>query len=137
MTDLGSFTPTVLDKMRSLSIMALEFNHDPQMLLEGSYPYHLKKRVLSLEGHLSNQQAEEALRKTLSPRLQHLILSHISERNNTPQLAMLHANRAIQYAGCSDDLHVHLAEQGIPGPIVQIETPIEYGMTEESQTGVV
>ena len=83
-TDLGHVTQEVIDKMRTLSIMALEFNHDLNMLYNGGYPASLKARVSSDFGHLSNEQAADALRQSISPTLQHLILSHLSENNNTP-----------------------------------------------------
>lgn len=121
LTDLGSITPKVLNKMRSLSLMALEFNHDPKMLFEGSYAYSVKQRVASMEGHLSNQQAEDALAEVASPRLQQLIAAHISERNNTFSHVEHHIHRALQRANAIHDIHVHLADQHRQSPVFTIE----------------
>jgi phosphoribosyl 1,2-cyclic phosphodiesterase len=121
LTDLGSVTPNVLNKMRSLSIMALEFNHDPKMLFEGSYSYYVKERVASMEGHLSNQQAEDALAEIASPRLQQLIAAHISERNNTFEHVEMHIHRALRRAGAMHDIQVHLAKQNKPSKIFTLD----------------
>jgi phosphoribosyl 1,2-cyclic phosphodiesterase len=123
LTDLGSVTPNVLNKMRSLSIMALEFNHDPKMLFEGSYSYSVKERVASMEGHLSNKQAEDALAEVASPRLQQLIAAHISERNNTFAHVENHIDRALRRAGAVHDIQVHLAKQNQPSQIFTL-TPL-------------
>jgi phosphoribosyl 1,2-cyclic phosphodiesterase len=119
-TDLGHINDSVLDKMRSLSIMALEFNYDPKMLTEGDYHWRLKERILSDYGHLSNSQAAFALQKTVSPRLHHLILSHISEANNQPQLARKAAIQALERAGHNDIVNIHVAEQYDPSLICTI-----------------
>ncbi|MAA79289.1 MAG: hypothetical protein CL916_08515 [Deltaproteobacteria bacterium] len=128
LTDLGSITPRVLNKMRSLSIMALEFNHDPKMLFEGTYAYSVKERVASMEGHLSNQQAEDALAEIASPRLQQLIAAHISERNNTFSHVERHITRALKRANAIHDIKVHLADQHIQSPIFEIEA--EYSLVD-------
>ena len=110
-TDLGHINAEVMDKMRTLSILALEFNYDLRMLQNGKYPYYLKDRVAGPFGHLSNMQAEAALREAASPMLQHLVLSHISENNNTPELAFDHAYRALSMAGLSSDVNLVVASQ--------------------------
>ena len=126
LTDLGSITPKVLNKMRSLSIMALEFNHDPKMLFEGTYAYSVKERVASMEGHLSNQQAEDALAQVASPRLQQLIAAHISERNNTLSHVEYHITRALKRANAIHDIKVHLADQHSQSPVFEIKA--EYSL---------
>ena len=90
------------------------------MLYQGDYPQHLKDRVASLEGHLSNQQAEDALTVVASPRLQKLIVSHVSERNNTPELAIKHAKRGLRRAGYEEDVEVFFAKQNTPSPLISI-----------------
>jgi phosphoribosyl 1,2-cyclic phosphodiesterase len=110
-TDLGHVPPEVMDKMRTLSILALEFNYDLKLLQNGSYPYYLKDRVAGPFGHLSNLQAEAALREAASPMLQHLVLSHVSENNNTPELVYDHAQRALTSAGLLGEVNLVLAAQ--------------------------
>jgi phosphoribosyl 1,2-cyclic phosphodiesterase len=65
----------------------LESNYDEDMLLKGAYPWHLKKRIASAVGHLSNLQALELLRTNAGINLKCVFLSHLSAENNTPELA--------------------------------------------------
>ena len=87
LTDLGSVTPHVVDAYGECDALVLECNHDRQMLEGGPYPVSLKRRVGGMLGHLSNDQAAALLRQTNVDRLQHLVLSHLSEQNNTVMLA--------------------------------------------------
>ncbi|MGM8227357.1 MBL fold metallo-hydrolase [Cellvibrio sp. ARAG 10.3] len=87
LTDLGSITPHVEACYQSCDAMVLEANHDPAMLAYGSYPPSLKQRVGGQWGHLSNQQAAGFLQRVDTRRLQHLVVAHISQQNNTPALA--------------------------------------------------
>lgn len=87
LTDLGSITPHVEACYQSCDAIVLEANHDPSMLASGSYPYSLKQRVGGQWGHLSNQQAAGFLQRIETQRLQHLVVAHISQQNNTPALA--------------------------------------------------
>lgn len=87
LTDLGSITPHVLDHYRRCHSLLLEFNHDLPMLLAGSYPEHLKRRVGGDWGHLNNQQAASLLGQLGPAQLQHLVVAHISENNNSREKA--------------------------------------------------
>jgi phosphoribosyl 1,2-cyclic phosphodiesterase len=87
LTDLGSITPHVIDNFRACQSLLLEFNHDLSMLLDGPYPPHLKRRVGGDWGHLNNQQAAELLRQIDGSALRHLVVAHISEKNNSRALA--------------------------------------------------
>lgn len=87
--DSGEVTLAMLDAMQSADLLILESNHDLQRLLRGPYPYHLKQRILSTTGHLSNDQAAEAVLRTWhGDSLRWLWLSHLSRTNNTPRLAL-------------------------------------------------
>jgi phosphoribosyl 1,2-cyclic phosphodiesterase len=86
-TDLGRVTPSIVAALSSLDGLILEMNHDEAMLERGPYPKRLKQRILSDYGHLSNTQAAHLLDQVLHPGLQHLALAHLSEKNNTPELA--------------------------------------------------
>jgi len=88
LTDLGDITPHIIETYRHCDVMLLEFNHDVAMLAEGPYPYSLKQRVGGRLGHLNNQQAAHLLHHVEQQKLQHLVLSHISEQNNHPDLAL-------------------------------------------------
>jgi phosphoribosyl 1,2-cyclic phosphodiesterase len=119
-TDLGHVTDEVLDKMRSLSLMVLEFNHDELMLINGDYNEALKGRILSDYGHLSNKQAAIALEKAVSPRLQHVLVAHVSDSNNRYELAKQAACIAIENTGHTDIVQLHIAEQHKPSSIYRV-----------------
>lgn len=87
LTDLGSITAHVEGYYQDLDAMVLEANHDPFMLASGTYPPSLKRRVGGLWGHLSNQQAAGFLQRLNCSRLQHLVVAHISQQNNSLELA--------------------------------------------------
>jgi phosphoribosyl 1,2-cyclic phosphodiesterase len=87
LTDLGHITRFVIEQYRSCHALLLECNHDVQMLNDGPYPYALKQRVGGPHGHLNNQQAASLLAEIELAQLRHLVISHISEQNNSPQLA--------------------------------------------------
>lgn len=86
-TDLGSLTPAVIAALDGVDALLLECNHDPRMLANGPYPPSLQARVGGNYGHLANRQAAELLASIDHPRLRHLVAAHLSEKNNTPQLA--------------------------------------------------
>lgn len=83
LTDVGSLTPYIVEHYKACDALVLEANHDPDMLKFGPYPPSLKRRVAGDYGHLSNQQAAGLLRHVAGDKLQHLVLAHISEKNNT------------------------------------------------------
>jgi len=87
LTDLGHATRFIEEQYRHCDALMLECNHDVQMLATGPYPNRLKKRVAGDYGHLSNKQAASLVKMIDLDRLQHLVMAHVSEKNNTPQLA--------------------------------------------------
>jgi phosphoribosyl 1,2-cyclic phosphodiesterase len=103
-TDLGQPTALVADHLQGLDLLVLEANHDVDMLREGDYPPQLKARILSRVGHLSNAAMADLLARVCSPRLRHLVLAHLSESNNHPDLARFAAEEVLQ--GTSVTLHV-------------------------------
>ena len=112
-TDLGRSTGLVEHVLGQLDVAVVEFNHDLDMLMDGEYPWQLKQRVRGPHGHLSNAQAGDLLRRGASQRLQHLILAHLSQDNNTAELARQAAERALHDAGCHR-VQVSVAEQDRP-----------------------
>lgn len=86
-TDIGHVTKTVLDSLKDSNILLLESNHDVDMLLNGSYPELLKRRIYGEKGHLSNETAGKLLACVMSGKLKHVVLGHLSEENNTERLA--------------------------------------------------
>ena len=87
LTDLGSITPRVVEAFDGVDALLLECNHDLEMLASGPYPPSLQARVGGLYGHLNNTQAADFLRRINHGRLRHLVAAHLSERNNSPELA--------------------------------------------------
>ena len=87
LTDLGSITPHVEDCYGTCDALVLEANHDPGMLASGPYPPALKRRVGGPWGHLSNLQTAGFLARVERARLQHLVVAHISQKNNSTALA--------------------------------------------------
>jgi phosphoribosyl 1,2-cyclic phosphodiesterase len=85
-TDIGIACPQVIRYFRKCHAVFLEANYCPDMLATGSYPIYLKRRISSDTGHLSNMQALDLFTKFKTRRLTHLILSHLSENNNNPQV---------------------------------------------------
>lgn len=86
MTDTGIVTGEAHEALSGVRILALESNHDIQMLEEGPYPYPVKRRVRSDFGHLSNVQAANELEALLSSNLEHVVAMHISQNNNSYRL---------------------------------------------------
>jgi phosphoribosyl 1,2-cyclic phosphodiesterase len=86
LTDLGSITSQVEAAYQECDALILESNHDAAMLASGPYPYQLKQRVGGPWGHLSNQQAAGLLARLDRQRLQHLVVAHISQQNNAPDV---------------------------------------------------
>lgn len=121
LTDLGRPTALVAGKLRGLDALALEYNHDVEMLLEGPYPWHLKQRIRSNHGHLSNDQASDLLKRTIGDSLKHLVLAHLSEKNNSPARAIASANRALKEVG-AEQVQVTLAEQHQAAEPIRVRT---------------
>ena len=96
-TDLGYMPELVKHHLREADFLILESNHDLEMLKVGPYPWYIKQRVMSRTGHLSNTIVSEFLRGlgSFRRRARHLVLAHISEQNNTPDLARICAEEAL------------------------------------------
>jgi phosphoribosyl 1,2-cyclic phosphodiesterase len=96
-TDLGYLPENVKHYLRGCQAMILESNHDLEMLRTGPYPWHLKQRVMGRTGHLSNTALCDFLRgEEFDGETQTVILAHLSEQNNHPQLAQMEAARALE-----------------------------------------
>jgi phosphoribosyl 1,2-cyclic phosphodiesterase len=87
LTDVGSLTPHIRNMLNGCDALMLECNHDLEMLRQGPYAHALKKRVGGWLGHLDNQTSAQLLSQLDYSRFKHVIAAHLSETNNTPQLA--------------------------------------------------
>ena len=88
LTDTGYINRKYVNFAKNLDLYMIESNHDEKMLMEGPYPYILKQRVISDQGHLSNKYTGNFLNKVIGDKTKCIILAHLSENNNTPELAL-------------------------------------------------
>lgn len=86
-TDLGTYNDYTVESLRGMNALLLEANHDVNMLQVGRYPYYLKQRILGEKGHLSNERAGQLLCQLLHGDLEAVVLGHLSQENNLPELA--------------------------------------------------
>jgi phosphoribosyl 1,2-cyclic phosphodiesterase len=94
--DLGYLSNLVLERLRGCDGIVIESNHDVQMLKVGPYPWALKQRVMSRRGHLSNDSVAQYLANDFDGKAAHVVLAHLSKKNNLPELALLSAQRALE-----------------------------------------
>jgi phosphoribosyl 1,2-cyclic phosphodiesterase len=118
-TDLGYMPGNVKQALGGADVLLLESNHDLEMLRDGPYPWSVKQRVLSRVGHLSNAATAEFLAREYDGGAAYIVLGHLSESNNAPELARLAAEQAIGDRMSLLGNKILLAEQGTPlGSIV-------------------
>jgi phosphoribosyl 1,2-cyclic phosphodiesterase len=115
-TDIGLPCSNVVRYFQQCQAVFLESNYDEDMLMKGSYPYHLKNRIHGDKGHLSNSQALQLFKKYKSPTLSHLFLSHLSKNNNCPKLVY---NLFSKHAG---DVQVIVTSRYEESALYRIET---------------
>jgi len=113
-TDLGYIPPNVKAQLKGVDLLLLESNHDLEMLRDGPYPWSVKQRVLSRVGHLSNEAASTYLETEYDGQAAYVILGHLSESNNLPELARIAAERALLGRASLLCNHLLLAEQHEP-----------------------
>ena len=94
-TDLGSITAAVEEGLLGCEAVVLECNHDPDMLMTGPYPYVLKRRIASRNGHLSNADCAAFSVRLAERGMKRLLLAHLSETNNLPELALGEVSAAL------------------------------------------
>lgn len=87
-TDTGYINRKYKEKLSNKNIYIMESNHDIKMLQEGKYPYHLKQRILSDRGHLSNEMSSKYLSEFIGDNTKKVILIHLSHENNNPDIAL-------------------------------------------------
>jgi phosphoribosyl 1,2-cyclic phosphodiesterase len=118
-TDLGYLPSNVHMHLKGCDILMLESNHDLDMLRDGPYPWSVKQRVMSRVGHLSNDAAADFLEQSYDGQAAYVVLAHLSESNNLPELARLTAERALRDRVSLLANRLVLAEQSRPThPIV-------------------
>lgn len=103
-TDLGYLSDEVKENLLGCDMVVIESNHDIEMLRNGPYPYYLKRRILSDQGHLSNAACAQFLPELLKSGVRRFMLAHLSDTNNTPRLALETSLSALVQAGFVQDV---------------------------------
>ena len=101
-TDLGHITPTVEKYMSKSDYLIIEANYDLEMLKFGSYPYHLKNRIIGLNGHLSNKECADFISEIYHDNMKYIFLCHLSRDNNHPELAL----KTVEYKLLENDIRI-------------------------------
>jgi len=115
LTDLGHPFPGLGEIIAGLDFAYIEANHDIAMLLDGPYPPALKERIRGPRGHLANEEAADLVRRWAGPRLERIVLAHLSEHNNTPEVAIETFRREVPRS-----LHLAVASRHTPSEMFEI-----------------
>ncbi len=117
-TDLGYIPESVKYHLNRCDLLMIEANHDLEMLKVGPYPWSVKQRVMSRVGHLSNAVTCDFLADELDSRAQYVVLGHVSESNNHPELVRALAAEALDRRGFFAP-QISVAEQSRPSEVIQ------------------
>ncbi len=115
-TDLGHVTALVREHLRGCRMLIVEANHDPGMLMDGPYPWFLKQRIRGRTGHLANHETGRLLADILHPGLDHVVLAHLSETNNTPEKALAEISALVS----GTTIRLQAASQSVPSPLLTL-----------------
>lgn len=119
-TDLGYVPELVKEHVRGCHCLIFESNHDLEMLKVGPYPWFVKQRVMGRQGHLSNLATAQFLSEDYDGAAQVLVLAHLSENNNHPEIARMSALEALaNRTSRRDGVGLHLASQSAPTRVFQ------------------
>ncbi len=113
-TDLGYMPASVRHHIRGCQVLMIESNHDLEMLRGGPYPWAVKQRVMSRVGHLSNDALADFLTTDYDGGAEYVILAHLSEQNNHPEIARMTAERALGEQPAAAGKQLMLAAQHEP-----------------------
>jgi len=119
-TDLGYLPASVRDQLRGCQVLMIESNHDLELLRGGPYPWSVKQRVMSRVGHLSNDALADFLTTDYDGVAEFLILAHLSEQNNHPEIARMTAERALGAQPSLFHQRLLLAPQHEPSAAVRL-----------------
>lgn len=121
-TDLGHLDHALLSNFEQSDFAFIEANHDVEMLIHGTYPDQLKRRILSDFGHLSNQSAGDLASSLVQNGTKNIMLGHLSNENNLPQLAYETVLQAFAFAGikAGKDVLLSVAQRYCPSQMVQL-----------------
>ncbi len=117
-TDTGYVNERYFKKLNNATIYIIESNHDEEMLMNGPYPYYLKQRVVGDSGHLSNHTTAEYLTSWLGAKTKYVVLAHLSENNNTPELAYNTIHEA--FVKNNIEVPIIIAEQRVATDLIEV-----------------
>ena len=121
-TDLGCYDDYTINCLSGADALLLEANHDVRMLQTGPYPYHLKRRILGDQGHLSNEKSGELLCRLLNNKTKGIFLGHLSKENNMPELAYETVRVEIEMGDNpfhGNDFPIMVAERSCISPVLE------------------
>ena len=122
MTDIGRMTDEAVSFASIADTVILESNYDIDMLLSGPYTYELKMRIIQGCGHLSNDECASAIRRFYHKGLKNIFLCHLSENNNTPELAYGNASDALTSLGVGPgDVSLRCLPRAYPSPFFELQ----------------
>ena len=115
-TDMGTMTNDILNNITGSKKILLESNHDVEMLRMGSYPFPLKQRILGNSGHLSNDIAAKTALYLVQRGTEHIMLGHLSQENNRPEIAMMETYNMLTASGVNvgSDMTLKVADRYKP-----------------------
>jgi phosphoribosyl 1,2-cyclic phosphodiesterase len=119
LTDVGYVPDHVSQRLSGSHVLILESNHDLEMLRVGPYPWNLKQRLMGRYGHLSNTAVSRFIREQYDGMAEHVLLAHLSEKNNHPEIARQEAVRALRDRGLSS-ARLSVTSQGEPTPPIHL-----------------
>jgi phosphoribosyl 1,2-cyclic phosphodiesterase len=122
-TDLGHISQTAAPYLKEANLLVIESNYDEQMLENGKYPYYLKARIKSDNGHLGNHQTSVFLADIINDNLSNICLAHLSKNNNTPEKALhtlqqTFSERGINFSGRQ---RISILNRNIPTEMIRLE----------------
>jgi phosphoribosyl 1,2-cyclic phosphodiesterase len=122
-TDLGHICETSAPYIKEANLLVIESNYDEQMLVNGSYPYFLKKRIRSDHGHLGNHQVSGFLAEVINDNLSYICLAHLSKNNNTPEKALQSLRQAFTQRGIKliDQHRILVLGRNAPSEIITLD----------------
>lgn len=116
-TDTGYINIKNHKLLKNKNMYILESNHDVEMLMNNpNYPYHLKQRILGDKGHLSNKDSSYYLKKFIGENTKHIILAHLSEHNNTDELALKTINETLE----NNNIDIRIAHQETKTELIEV-----------------
>ncbi|MBA4602892.1 MBL fold metallo-hydrolase [Thermoactinomyces mirandus] len=126
-TDLGYVSSRIIDQLQGIDTLVWESNHDVEMLRMGTYPWNVKRRILGDTGHLSNEDAGEALTEILKGTGENVYLAHLSRDNNVCELAHLTVKNILEETGMKSgrDFYLWPTFHDRPTPLQEVKAKVK------------